>query len=291
MVTLSIIVLSYNTKDLILNCLSGVVKQYANQLETRKFEIIVLDNNSHDDSVKTIKKEFAGTNYLKLIENKENLGFGKGCNLGAKNSNGKYILFLNSDTEVLDKGFLSMAEFLEKNPKVGILGGKLENNDGSIQFSAGKFYNLFNLIIMLLGLERLGFLRSSPNKIEKVDWVSGACMMVARSVFEKLKGFDGNFFMYMEDMEICFRASKLGLATYFFPSIRLKHKSMGSSNRTFAIINIYQGILHFYSKHKSHSQFVVVKLLLKIKAAFGIFVGAIFGNSSLVKTYKSAMEI
>jgi len=288
MIKLSIVTLSYNTRDLTLACLNSIVSQYRNELEKKEIEIIVVDNNSQDDSPDAISNLKIPN--LTLIKSRENLGFGKGCNLGTKASIGEYILFLNSDTQVLDRGFLSMADFLGKNPKIAIVGGKLENNDGSIQPSAGKFYNLFNLIIMLLGLERLGFLRSSPNKIKKVDWVSGACMMVDRDVFKKLTGFDERLFIYMEDMEICFRARKLGYATYFYPNIRLKHKSLGSSNRTFAIINIYRGVLHFYARHKSYLEYLIAKTLLILKAEVLICIGVLTFNPALRDRYRKAIS-
>ncbi|MDO8659429.1 MAG: hypothetical protein Q7K54_02395, partial [Candidatus Parcubacteria bacterium] len=191
----------------------------------------------------------------------------------------------------LDKGFLGMTKYLEKNPKCAILGGKLHNADGSVQPSAGKFYNLFNLLIMLLGLERLGFLRSSPNIIKKVDWVSGACLMIVGNIFEKLGGFDDKLFMYVEDMEICFRAQKLGFATYFYPDIKLSHKSLGSSNRTFAIINIYKGILHFYKEHKSYPEYMVAKFLLIAKAAILTLIGFLTFNSILRDRYRKAISL
>ena len=293
MINLSIIILSYNTKDLILRCLKSIVSQYRNELARKELEIIVVDNNSDDDSVKSIKYYVSSIKYnsIKTIENRENVGFAKGCNIGARESEGKYILFLNSDTEVLDGGFLRMVNFLDENEHVGILGGKLLNKDGSPQPSCGKFYNLFNLFLMLIGMERFGILRTNPNKLQKVDWVSGGCMMVRKFFFERLKGFDEHFFMYIEDMELCFRAKQLGLLTYFYPDIKVLHKEFGSSNRSFAIINIYKGILYFYSKHKSHLQFIIAKFLLKTKAVFGIFVGIVIGNSSLYKTYKRAIEI
>ena len=290
MIKLSIVALSYNTKDLTLACLKSVVSQYKQKLEKKEFEVIVVDNNSSDNSVAEISNLKSQVSNLIIIQNKENLGFGKGCNLGAKSAKGKYVLFLNSDTQVFDKGFLSMIDFLDKNSNVAVLGGKLENNDGSIQRSCGKFYNLFNLLIMLLGLERFGFLRSSPNKIQKVDWVSGACMMVRADIFEKLTGFDEKLFMYMEDMEICFRANKLGFVTYFYPNVKLKHKSLGSSNRTFAIINIYKGILYFYSRHKTHLEYLVAKLFLITKAGILILVGLLTFNSELRGRYQKAIS-
>lgn len=287
---LSIIILSYNTKDLTLQCIQSVIDQYEKALEENKIEIVVVDNASTDGSASAILNIKNKISNIKFIENKENVGFAKGCNIGAKMAKGEYLLFLNSDTQVLDKGFLSMVDFLEKNPKIAILGGKLENNDGSIQPSAGKFYSLFNLFIMLLGLERLGFLRSSPTKVQKVDWVSGACMMIRSSVFKKLTGFDEKLFMYMEDMEICFRAKKLGFATYFYPDLKLKHKSLGSSNRTFAIINIYKGILHFHLRHKTYAEYIIVKTLLIAKAEILILVGFLTFNSGLRDRYKKAIS-
>lgn len=286
---LSIVILSYNTKNLTLQCIQSVIKQYENELEKKEIEIIVVDNNSIDGSPLEILKIKNKIPNLTLTLNKKNVGFARGCNIGAKETLGKYILFLNSDTKVLNRGFLSMIEFLEKNPKIAILGGRLENNDGSTQASCGKFYNLFNLLIMLLGLERLGRLRSSPSKIKKVDWVSGACMMVVQSVFEKLTGFDEKFFMYIEDMEICFRAEKLGYATYFYPNIKLRHKSLGSSNRTFAIINIYKGISYFYAKHKTYLGYLVARTLLIVKALVLILIGSLIFNSNLRERYKKAI--
>lgn len=286
---LSIVILSYNTKDLTLQCIESVVKQYQKELEKKIIEIIVVDNNSKDESVLAISGLSLQNHNIKLVLNRENFGFAKGCNLGAKSAIGKYILFLNSDTKALDKGFEGMVDFLDKNSNVAILGGKLENSDGTIQRSCGKFYNLFNLLIMLLGFERFGFLRSSPSKIQKVDWVSGACMMVRSKAFEKLTGFDEKLFMYVEDMEICFRAKKLGFATYFYPFLKLKHKSLGSSNKTFAIINIYQGILRFYSKHKSHFEYLIAKTLLIAKAEILILFGILTFNSDLKNRYKKAI--
>ena len=290
MIVLSIIILSYNTKDLTLRCVESVAKQYKKELEEKRFEIIVVDNASSDASASELSTFNSQLSTLNLIQNKENVGFAKGCNIGAKASSGQYILFLNSDTEILDRGFLSMIELLKKNPKIAILGGKIHNVDSSTQPSAGKFYNLFNLVLVLLGMERIGFVRSSPTKVQKVDWVSGACMMVRGDVFRKLAGFDEKLFMYMEDMEICYRAKKLGFSTYFYPDLNLRHKSWGSSSRTFAIINIYKGILHFYAKHRSSFEYVIAKTLLIVKAKILILVGFLTFNKNLIERYRKAIS-
>lgn len=254
------------------------------------FEIILADNASTDGTLNEVSDPKFQIPNLNIVGNKENYGFSKGNNIAAKTAGGKYILFLNSDTEVKDRNFLNMIEFLEKNTGAGILGGKLTNINGSSQLSAGKFYNLFNLVIMLIGGERFGLVRVNPSIITKVDWVSGACMMIRRDVFEKIKGFDENIFMYMDDVELCFRAKKFGFDTYFFPNLKLLHTERGSGNKTFAILNIYKGILYFYKKHKSFWEYNLVKILLNTKAFAAFIIGIITGNKYLKKTYKQALK-
>lgn len=291
MVQLSIIILSYNTKDLTLSCIKSISQQYKKQLENGEIEIIIADNNSQDNSVLSIISAIAAIKNIKLIENKENLGFSKGNNNAALQAKGKYLIFLNSDTEVLDNGLLGMVEFLNQNENVGILGGKLLNLDGTVQKSAGNFYNLFNVFLMLFGGEKLGLLRKAPINIENVDWVSGASLMIRKNVYEKVKGFDENIFMYMEDMELCYNTQKNGYKVYYFPVIKIMHKERGSSNKTYAIISIYKGLLYFYKKHKSYIQYLLVKKMLFLKSLIAIILGVIIGSSYLKETYRSAIKI
>ncbi|HUD09806.1 MAG TPA: glycosyltransferase family 2 protein [Patescibacteria group bacterium] len=286
---LSIIILSFNTKDTTINCLKSIVDQYQSELKNNQFEIVLVDNNSSDDTLEAVRK--LNVQNLKIAESKENLGFSKGCNLGAKSSKGEFLLFLNSDTEIKDQGFTKMVDYLRKNEKVGILGGALRNEDGTSQLSVGKFYNLFNLFIAMVGLERLGFLRESPHKIKQVDWVSGASLMISKKLFEKIGGFEKELFMYAEDMELCYRAKKKGFLTYFYPEVTLFHKERGSSNRTFAILNIYKGILFFYKKYKPDWQFKIAKLILFSKASALASLGKIMNNRYLRETYSQALKI
>lgn len=286
---LSIIILNYKTKDLTLNCARSIVEQYKKELDNDKFEIILVDNNSEDDSVKAFNR--LRIKNLQIIESNENLGFGKGCNLGASKAKGEFLLFLNSDTEIKDQGFVKMVNFLSQNKNVGILGGKLKNPNGTNQLSCGKFYSPFNLLLVLLGFNKLFNLRESPNVIKKVDWVSGACFMIRRDIFNKVKGFAKDFFMYIEDMELCFRVKKKGFSTYFYPNIMLFHKELGSSNKTFAVVNIYKGILIFYKKHKSKPEYLLAKFMLKTKALILVVLGKIVNNKYLQDTYSQALKI
>lgn len=287
---LSIIVLSYNTKALTIKCIKSLLSQYKKELDTAILEIVLTDNASADGTVEKIQSQSWRTK-IKIIQNDKNYGFSKGNNMGAKKALGEYVLFLNSDTEVKDQGFLKMVKFLSENPKVGILGGRLLNPDGSRQPSSGKFYTLGNLIIMLLGLEKFGLLRESPRNVKRVDWVSGACLMIKKDLFKKLSGFDENFFMYIEDMELCFRAKKKDFETYFYPDVKVLHKELGSGNREFAVSQIYKGLLYFYKRHKSFWQFSIVRLVLVAKALTAIFIGLITDNIYLKNTYTKALRL
>jgi len=290
---LSIVTINYKTPEQTLDCVRSVVKQFENELKAGVVELIVVDNGSNDQSYKVMEKRVSKEKLpgVTIIENKENVGFGRGCNSGAEHAKGKFFLFLNSDTIIGDKNFIKMTEFLEGNPHAGIMGGRMKNVDGSSQFSTWKFYTLWNLFLILLGGERFGLVKDSVSNIAKVDWVTGACLMIKKEVFEKIGGFDKKIFMYMEDMELCFSAKKNGFDTYFFPFIEVMHKAQGSSNRSFAIVNIYKGIHYFYRKHFPVWQSTIADFLLKTKSVILVIIGRIIGNSYLVSTYEQTLTI
>lgn len=287
---LSIVILSHNTKDLTITCINSILEYYKKELDKGEFEVILVDNASRDKTIESVKNQWINFKNLSIIKSKQNLGFSKGNNLAAKRAKGESLLFLNSDIEIKDGGLLGMIDYLEMHPKIGVLGGKMINIDGTIQKSAGKFYNLFNVFLMLVGGERFSLLRFIPNKECDVDWVSGACLMLKRVLFEESGGFDENFFMYMEDMELCFRIKKNGYAICFYPNIKILHKELGSSNRSFAIINIYKGLLYFYKKHKNYLEYFLVKTMLLIKAVILITIGFLTQNGYLTNAYKQAIK-
>lgn len=280
---ISIIILSYNTKNLLKECLNSIYKYFP----TFTFEIIVVDNASTDGSYEMLKKDFKD---IKLIKSEINLGFAKGINLGCRNAKGEYFLFLNSDITIYNSLSLEIIKFMQKNEYVSIAGGQLLDGNGNPQRSYGKFYTLPVVFKMLIHGDK-GEISTKNSIIKKVDWVSGGFMAVKREVFLKLKGFDENFFMYMEDVELCYRASIAGFDTYFFPESKLTHLNQGSSNRTFAIKYIYKGLLYFYKKHKSIAEYFVLKILLWSKALSLIFIGTLTHNVYLKKTYSEAIRI
>ncbi|HEX8932390.1 MAG TPA: glycosyltransferase family 2 protein [Patescibacteria group bacterium] len=289
---LSIITLNYRKPQLTLNCLNSLYEQLPKEFARGEAEVIVVDNASGDNSVEFLQHEIKARHYqhVKVIANSENAGFGKGNNLGATSAKGEYLLFLNNDTLVKDQGIWEMANYLKEHQEIAILGGQLRNNDGSLQPSVGKFYTLFNAFLLLLGMQKFGLLDRSPDRIVEVDWVKGGLLMIRKEVFAKLAGFDEQIFMYTEDMELCFRAHLASLKVFFYPKVKVFHAEYGSSNRAFAIIHIYKGLLYFYKKHRSRWEYSLIKTLLLIKAIIAIIIGSVTHNSYLVTTYKKAIE-
>ncbi len=288
---LSIVTLNYKKPDLTISCINSLWEQYADEFESNEIEVVIVDNASGDDSVDMIREEIKNKKFanMQVIANTSNAGFGAGCNTGAKVSKGDFILFLNNDTIVKDKGIDKMAAYCKEHPDVAILGGQLRNFDSSLQASVGKFYTLWYAFLLMIGGQRYGLLDRSPKTIQKVDWVKGGLMMIRRDVFEQLHGFDEMIFMYTEDMELCYRAHLAGKKIYFYPDVLVLHKEHGSTNKTFAIINIYKNLLYFYKKHRSPVEYRLMKTMLHTKAKSLIALGKLTKNSYLVETYEKAL--
>lgn len=278
----SIVILSFNTSKLLYECLRSTQKA----LSTFDHEIIVVDNLSQDDSVEMVKREFKE---VKLIQNTKNEGFAKGCNLGAKHAKGKYLLFLNSDTEMKIDSLSGMVAILDKDENVAVVGGLLKNFDGTSQRSFGPFYGIKEVVLMLFGGEKAELTFHHKNDASAVDWVSGGFMMVRKEIFDTIHGFDEHFFMYIEDMELCYRIKKRGYAVIHDPKSSVSHLGQGSSNKGFAIVHIYKGLRYFYKKHKDVVSYAILVCLLYLKGWSAILIGGLKGDRTLVTTYQKAL--
>lgn len=238
--TLSVIIISYNTKKYILDCLESIFKFLPRS--KMNFEVIVIDNNSSDGSSEAIKKRFP---QVKLIESKENLGFGKANNVAAGLASGKYLLFLNSDTLLSDDSFKKAIEYFEKNKKTGVIGPKIMLPDGSVQ--PASFGNEPSLLTLLL----TKFQKASVKSIQKeVGWVTGACLFIRHDLFKKLKGFDDQFFMYFEDIDLCMSSQRAGYKVILFPDVQVTHLLGKSLKSNWQRKKIYwDSQKKFYRKH------------------------------------------
>ena len=202
----SIVIVNFNTCFLLPKCLSSI---YENT-PLLKFEIIIVDNNSTDGSQEYIKNHFP---QIKLIEKKENLGFGKANNAGAEIANGKYILLLNTDTILINNAIEILFEFMENNEGMGACGGNLYHADGQPNYSYSRVYPTLTSIIFYRAriTKFIPVLKESFNTYDvprKVAFIIGADCFIRKSVFDKIKGFDPAFFMYVEDAEIAFQIGR-----------------------------------------------------------------------------------
>lgn len=303
---LSIIIVSYNTKKLTLDCLISVIKS------TRgiDYEIIILDNGSTDGSLSAIRnsKLEIRSSKLKLIENKENLGFGRANNQGMKLAKGKYILLLNSDTLINDGVLGGMVEWMDKNPKVGIASCSLVNKDGSIQGTGGYFPTLLR-VFSWMTIQDFPFVdsfirpfhpihRKSFSKGEdfyrenrELDWITGAFLMMRREIFEQTRGFDEDFFMYTEEVDLCYRAKKLGWKVFSLPKWGITHYGGASGVSWSYVIPEYQGVKLFYRKHYPKWQYPFLRLLLKIGALGRIVLFGLLSGKEAAKTYAKAFQV
>jgi GT2 family glycosyltransferase len=293
---LSIIIISYNTEKITIDCLKSIIESLKNSY--LKYEIIVVDNASKDNSVSSIKKlksEIKNRNLkINLIENKENIGFGPANNQAVKLAKSDYLFFLNSDIIVLNAAIEKLYNFYKQNEKtIHFLGGKLLNKDESSQPSCGPMYTLPMIFAHLfLRGDYWELTRYSPKKIKEVDWISGACILTKKEYFEKLGGFDEKIFMYMEEIDLFFRAKKHGFKVFFYPEAKFIHLgSQSSAGRSFPILQVYQGLIYFYKKHFSKFSLFILIIMLKLKALIGFLVGKIINNQYLTQTYAKAWQI
>ncbi|MFW6110018.1 MAG: glycosyltransferase family 2 protein [Patescibacteria group bacterium] len=248
---LSVIIVSYNTRDLLAECLSSL-----NKYLPKDSEVIVVDNASEDGSVQMVRKRFP---QFRLIDLYENRGFGGANNVGACLAAGDLLWFLNSDA-VLHSSPRPVLDFFAHN-SVGILGTKLVDSDGTIQrYVCGSFYTLFTPLRKYLPWAPAPWKASEPRK---VDWVSGASMFVQQSVMDQLDGFDEQYFMYFEDQDLCYRAKKAGYLVYYFPFYEVEHYEGGSfSKRKDAKLLYYKTFRKFVKKTRPKwESWLLAKLL------------------------------
>lgn len=302
-IKVSVIVLNFNTWETTTNCVNSILEN------TKKaaFEIILIDNGSKDNSHKRLSEKFSKNSKVKLVKNDTNLGFSKGNNLGMEISKGEYILLLNSDTLIEDDVVSEMAEWMDKNKKVGIATCALKNEDGSVQGTGGYFPNLIRVISWMTiedipGVDKLikpfhpqhskSFLKNNSfyEKMQNVDWVTGAYLFVRKKVYEQIGGLDEDYFMYTEDTDFCFRAKKFGWEVVYLPNWKITHLGGKSSNSQFPILSEFKNIKLFFKKHYPSWQLPLVRFFLKI-GAFGrmCLFGIIYGKEAF-NTYAKALR-
>ncbi len=268
-VDLSIIIVSYNSKDALLECLQSI----SENVQRLTYEIIVVDNYSTHPGKEDVLKSYPAVHW---IGNQRNLGFSKANNQGIRIANGQHIVLLNNDTLVLPGAFEKMAEILNTRSNVGLVGGRLQDEDGKLQHSFGKRMNFINdfgrKVFTNLYVKHNNswvgkYLEWTHSEARPVDWVQGACLYFRREALFEAGLLDENLFLYCEEMDISKRLHELGWAVYYTPEARIVHKggvSTGPENYR-ALLEYRKSQLHFYKKHHGRIGLELLKLYLYLK--------------------------
>ena len=281
----SIIIVNYNVEYFIKKCIESI----KDTISSSKYEIIVVDNNSTDNSLQILKNNFKK---ITIIENENNLGFSKAVNIGIKNSSGKYIALINPDIFFVEDTLMILRKYLIENIDVGIVGCKVLNPDGTFQLSSRRsFPDIFSLFSKQVGLSML-FPNSkffskynqtyiSLDEIQKTDSISGACMMFKRNIIRRIGYFDERFFLYFEDTDYCLRAINAGYFVIYNPQTQIIHYKRKSSinNKTVSMHHFDESFIKFYKKYKEKYRYnFLTYLILKIIVIFRKNFRKVFSN-------------
>ncbi len=257
---ISIVIVNYKVPEYLRETIRSVYQaEYSDSTE-----IIVVDNASGDRSKEAIMSEFPAVQWIQL---KLNIGFGKACNVGAQKAGGKYLLLLNPDTMIAKDTLKTAFTFMESHPEVGLMGPKILNPDGTLQASCKRgFPTPSNTIYHFMGLSRL-FPKSKrfggynltyieADTSTEVDAVSGSFMFMPRDLFLKIGGFDERFFMYGEDLDLCYRIKESGKLIWYYPGTQIIHRKGKSSEKSFfrSRIAFYEAMILFSRKYRNVHQ-------------------------------------
>lgn len=270
--TLSIVIVNWNTRALLRDCLSSIYRERPDFA----FEVVIVDNGSRDGSPEMVRREFP---QARLLENRANLGFAAASNRGAAIASGRYLLFLNSDTQVHDATLGGAVSYMETHPETGIMGCRTLNPDGSLQGSAQRFPSPARIIAHVSGLSRF-FKFSHPGRRPRrgdFDYIQGSFLIIARSVFGLCGGFDESFFLYGEDVDLCLRVRNAGMGLAYDTAIAVTHRGGGSSeDQALRVAHFAQGCLRLYEKHRQPAQAKRLARLLKPALAMRGFRDSLF---------------
>ena len=264
MTTLDVAIVNYNTRELLRQCLESV----------RRAEpgvVVVVDHGSTDGSIAMLRSEFPN---VVLEVNPANPGYGAGANRAIRRTSETGVLLLNSDT-VLEPGALTVLRtYLDSHPRAGLVGPRLRNPDGTLQRSCYHFLTPFQMLVAQTGLARLfsvtpvlrdRFLPASPHDTARVvPWVKGAALVIRRTAFEAVGGFDETFFMYAEELDLCYRLKEAGWETHFAPVTDVVHVEAASTaqHRARMEVKLFDSVHLFYRRHYTRARLQQLRLVV-----------------------------
>lgn len=294
---LSIIVVSHNTRDYTLAALKAI----HNTIKTHTYEVIVVENASQDQSYEAIQKTFPNDT---LVRSEKLIGFSAANTLGVQHARGELLFFLNPDTEVQDGAVDLLIEHLRSLPACGAITSQLLNPNGTIQPQGGSLPTLLNVAAWMLFVDDLPFVSTlfvpyqqrDPEFFkrfqEHLGWIGGTALLISKTLYEKIGGWDSAITLYGEDVELCKRVHSAGKHVCLYPGSKIIHhqnKSTGSSHR--AKIGEMEGLIYYWKKHYPPFQVPVLKAILWIGSWLRIVLfGILMRDESAKRTYFEAQK-
>ncbi len=266
---LSVIIVSWNTRELLAQCLDSLYSS----LRLADFEVFVIDNASSDGSPVMVPERFP---QVRLIENEQNLGFAHANNQAIQSSHADYVLLLNSDTIVKPGAIDALVEFMQAHPQAGACGPRLLNQDGSLQFSCSPAPTLgseFKRMFHLPGVRQDGYYPMQTwdqSLARRVDVILGACLFLQRYALDQVGLLDEEYFIYSEEVDLCHRLQSMGWELYWVPQAEVVHLG-GQSTRQVSeamFLRLYQAKLIYFRKQHGRRQAFLYKLIIMAAALF-----------------------
>ena len=258
---LTVVIVSYNVRYYLEQCIVSV-QRAAQDLD---YEIYVVDNDSHDDTVKFITKAFRDE--LNLVESQHNLGFARANNIAIRQSESEYVLLLNPDTFISEGSLRQVLEFMDQHPQAGGVGVKMYNSNATIARESRRgMPTPWVSLLKMMGFSKRYYLSDLPwDEPARIEVMSGAFCMLRRDVLNQVGLLDKDFFMYGEDIDLSYRILKGGFENWYVPASIVHYKGESTQKSSYRYVHVfYQAMLIFFRKHYGHLSFVVT---LPIKTA------------------------
>ena len=267
---LSIVVVSYNGREWLARCLEAI-RVATDDLDA---ELFVVDNASSDSSPQMVAERFPE---VRLIANRDNVGFGRANNQALELARGRYVLLLNPDTEPEPDAIRALLAFADANPRAGLVGGRLEYPDGRHQHSAFRFPDwkqaLFGFFDNVIPLDSRLNGRYAPTRYERpfaAEHLLGACLLLRREALEQVGAFDPRYFMYFEETDLCARMRRAGWLNLYTPDARVRHVGGGTTtaHREKMSVEFHRGQAIFYRTHRGPAGYALLKAIVWLGVAY-----------------------
>jgi N-acetylglucosaminyl-diphospho-decaprenol L-rhamnosyltransferase len=273
-VDLSCIIVNYKNSEPLKDCLESIYQT----VQGMDFEVIIVDNSENDPGLQPLEELYPKAQF---ISNSSNIGFSKANNQAAKIAQGNFLFFLNPDTILSDQAINSMYNYYSSHTEIGALGPKVVNPNGSLQYSCRRYptlwtglFNRYSILSRLFPENRFTsqylMLDFDHNEIRQVDWLSGCCLMVSKNIFEQSHGFDENYFLFNEDIDLCRTINQAGKQVIYFPEAKVIHQVSTSNSKTTAkvIIQRHLGMMHYFKKHHEENLLTrgVISFFISLRA-------------------------